>query len=83
MSQREPVTGERPAGRPGPDLAAVMRAWARTMAAVGAATGPFFGDLEITTAQLRVLGQLSHHGRVLTRDWLSLAHGCSLPNGLT
>ena len=68
MSQGEPVTGEHPAGRPDPDLAAVMRAWARTMAAVGAATGPFFGDLEITTAQLRVLGQLSHHGRMSGRE---------------
>jgi DNA-binding MarR family transcriptional regulator len=38
------------------------------MAAVGAATGPFFGDLEITTAQLRVLGQLKNHGRMSGRD---------------
>jgi len=45
-----------------------MRAWAPTMAAVGAATGPFFGDLEITTAQIRVLGQLKHHGRLSGRD---------------
>jgi MarR family 2-MHQ and catechol resistance regulon transcriptional repressor len=38
------------------------------MAAVGAATGPFFGDLDITTAQMRVLGQLKHHGRMTGRD---------------
>ena len=68
MSQGEPVAGERPAGLPDPDLAPVMRAWARTMGAVGTATGQFFGDLEITTAQLRVLGQLSHHGRMTGRD---------------
>ena len=68
MSQGEPVAGERPAGLPDPDLAPVMRAWARTMGAVGTATGPFFGDLEITTAQLRVLGQLSHHGRMSGRE---------------
>ena len=68
MSQGEPVAGERPAGLPDPDLAPVMRAWARTMAAVSAATGPFFGDLEITTAQLRVLGQLKRHGRMSGRE---------------
>jgi DNA-binding MarR family transcriptional regulator len=38
------------------------------MAAVGAATGSFFGDLELTTAQMRVLGQLKHHGRMSGRD---------------
>src|SRR5215472_925472 len=68
MSQGEPVTGGHLADRPDPELAPVMRAWARTMAAVGAATGPFFGDLEITTAQMRVLGQLKHHGRMSGRD---------------
>src|SRR5215467_12437640 len=62
------VTGERPAGHPDPELAPVMRAWARTMAAAGAATGAFFGDLEITTAQMRVLGQLKQHGRMSGRD---------------
>ena len=62
------VTGERPAGHPDPELAPVMRAWARTMAAAGAATGAFFGDLEITTAQMRVLGQLRQHGRMSGRE---------------
>ena len=68
MTQGESEAGGHPASRPDPDLAPVMRAWARTMAAVGAATGPFFGDLEITTAQMRVLGQLKHHGRMSGRD---------------
>jgi DNA-binding MarR family transcriptional regulator len=45
-----------------------MRAWARTMAAAGAAAGAFFGDLEVTTAQMRVLGQLKHHGRMSGRE---------------
>ena len=45
-----------------------MRAWGRTMGAVGAATGSFFGDLDVTTAQMRVLGQLKQHGRMTGRD---------------
>ena len=38
------------------------------MGAVGAAAGPFLGDLDITTAQMRVLGQLKHHGRMTGRE---------------
>ena len=62
------MTGGRPGGWPDPELAPAMRAWARTMAAAGAATGAFFGDLEITTAQMRVLGQLKQHGRMSGRE---------------
>jgi len=62
------VTGERPTSQPDLDLAPVMRAWARTMASAGAATGAFFGDLEVTTAQMRVLGQLKQHGRMSGRE---------------
>ena len=43
MTQGESEAGGHPASRPDPDLAPVMRAWARTMAAVGAATGPTGG----------------------------------------
>jgi hypothetical protein len=39
-------TSGRPGGYPAPELAPVMQAWARTMAAAGAAGGAFFGGLE-------------------------------------
>ena len=38
------------------------------MGAVGAAAGAFFGDLDITTAQMRVLGQLKQHGKMTGRE---------------
>jgi DNA-binding MarR family transcriptional regulator len=53
---------------PAPELEAVMRAWGRTQAAVGTEAARFFGDLEITAAQMRVLGQLRHHGRMSGRE---------------
>jgi MarR family transcriptional regulator, organic hydroperoxide resistance regulator len=68
MGKGQPPATGGPASWPDPGLAPVMRAWGRTMGAVGAAAGPFFGDLDITTAQMRVLGQLKQHGRMTGRD---------------
>ena len=51
-----------------PELLTVMRAWGRTMGAVGGSAAGFFGDLEITTAQMRVLGQLKNRGRMSGRE---------------
>ena len=68
MRDEQPPATRRTTSWQRPELASVMRAWGRTMGAVGAATGPFFGDLDITTAQMRVLGQLKQHGRMTGRD---------------
>lgn len=54
-----------------PDLASVMKAWRRQQAALSAETGRFFIDLEITTAQMRVLGQLRRWGRLSGRELAS------------
>jgi hypothetical protein len=40
----------------------------RVQAAVGAEAAPFFGELDITTAQRRGPGQLKHHGIMTGRE---------------
>jgi DNA-binding MarR family transcriptional regulator len=55
-------------GRTDLDLGEVMGAWGRAQAAVGAAAGEFFGELDVTTAQMRALGQLRRHGRMTGRE---------------
>jgi DNA-binding MarR family transcriptional regulator len=57
-----------PGGRPDKELAAVMHAWRRQQAALAAETGRFFSELDITTAQMRVLGQLRRWGKLSGRD---------------
>ena len=50
------------------ELGPALRAWGRTQAVLGSAAAPFFGELDVTTAQMRALGQLKHHGRMSGRD---------------
>jgi DNA-binding MarR family transcriptional regulator len=45
-----------------------MAAWGRAQAAVGGAAGEFFGELDVTTAQMRALGQLRRYGRMTGRE---------------
>jgi DNA-binding MarR family transcriptional regulator len=56
---------------PNSELGAVMRAWGRVQRAIGGEAARFFGDLEITTAQMRTLGQLKHRGRLSGRELAS------------
>ena len=63
-----PVTRRSRRARSDSELGEVTSAWGRAQAAVGAAAGEFFGELDVTTAQMRALGQLRRHGRMSGRE---------------
>jgi DNA-binding MarR family transcriptional regulator len=60
------------------ELRSVMAAWGRQQAALGAETARFFIELDMTMAQLRVLGVLRRWGRLTGRE---LAHRLSVTPG--